>query len=345
MRLPGCIMGTFAFRLGKENHMGIFLGVDAGGSKTHALLLDESGAVLGFGSGGCGNHQTGGLDSALREISRAVTGALEQAQARPEQVALGCFCLAGADLPQDFRMLGKALEAQRLAQQVVVKNDCIAALRCGLSRAWGVAVICGTGFNAAGRAQDGREIVLPGLGAISGDWGGGADLALEVIRAVMRAWDGRGRPTRLTRVVLERLGRDSEEALLADLYNRRIPRRSLLPLAPLLFEIADGGDGVAREIVTRMGTEAGVTANALLRRLDLLDSDAEVVLSGSVFKGQGTLLVDTVRGVVRAAAPRARMVQPRLAPVAGAALLAMELAGCTIPIGVQARLETTLSIQ
>lgn len=324
--------------------MGIYLGVDAGGSKTHALLVDECGAVLGFGSGGCGNHQTGGLDSALREIGRALTAALDQAATRPEQVTLGCFCLAGADLPQDFRMLGEALEAQRLAQQVVVKNDCIAALRCGLSRAWGVAVICGTGFNAAGRAPDGREIVLPGLGAISGDWGGGADLALEVIRAVMRAWDGRGRPTRLTRAVLERLGRASEEALLADLYNRRIPRRSLLPLAPLLFEVADGGDAVAREIVTRMGTEAGVTANALLRRLDLLESDAEVVLSGSVFKGQGSLLVDTVRGIVRAAAPRAHIVLPRLAPVAGAALLALELAGLLVTPQIHRRLETTLPL-
>lgn len=307
--------------------MRIFLGVDAGGSKTHALLVDETGAVLGFGTGGTGNHQMGGLDSAVREVVGAVRQALHSARVEPPQVELGCFCLAGADLPQDFLMLQNALDAQALAQQVVIKNDSIAALRSGLTRPWGVAVICGSGFNAAGRGQDGREIVLPGLGAISGDWGGGGDLVIEMIRAVMRAWDGRGRPTMLTRAVLERLGKPSEEELLAALYNRKLNRRHLLPLTPLLFEVAEAGDGVARAIVVRMGTEAGVTANALLRRLDLLETDAEVVLSGSVFKAHGKLLLDTVRQVVRGAAPTARIVRPSLEPVAGAALLALDLAG------------------
>lgn len=323
--------------------MRIFLGVDAGGSKTHALLVDETGAVLGSGTGGTGNHQMGGLDAAVREICRAVNAALRGAQAQPEQVDLGCFCLAGADLPQDYRMLQNALEAQDLAAQVVIKNDSIAALRCGLTRSWGVAVICGSGFNAAGRGQDGREIVLPGLGAISGDWGGGGDLVIEVIRAVMRAWDGRGRPTMLTRAVLDRLGKSSEEEMLAALYNRKLTRRHMLPLTPLLFDVADAGDGVARDIVVRMGTEAGVTANALLRRLDLLDTDAEVVLSGSVFKARGNLLLDTVRQVVRAVAPVARIVRPKLEPIAGAALLALDIAGLSVAREAYAGLEKVFS--
>lgn len=324
--------------------MRIFLGVDAGGSKTHALLVDESGAVLGCGTGGTGNHQMGGLDSAVREISLAVRQALQSALVEPGQVELGCFCLAGADLPQDFRLLQSALDSQELAQQAVIKNDSIAALRCGLTRPWGVAVICGSGFNAAGRGKGGREIVLPGLGAISGDWGGGGDLVIEMIRAVMRAWDGRGRPTMLTRAVLDRLGKSSEEELLAALYNRKLTRRHLLPLTPLLFDVAEAGDDVARELVARMGTEAGVTANALLRRLGLLETDAEVVLSGSVFKGRGTLLVDTVRQVVRAAAPAARIVRPRLEPVAGAALLALDLAGLSAGRAAYAGLEKAFSL-
>lgn len=306
------------------------------------MLLDETGRLLGFGAAGAGNHQMGGLDSALHEISTAARGALSTAGVAPEQVELGCFCLAGADLPQDFRLLQNALEGQGLARQVVIKNDCMAALRCGLSRPWGVAVICGTGFNAAGRAQDGREIVLPGLGLISGDWGGGGDLVEEMIRAVMRDWDGRGRPTALTRAVLDALGKNSAEELMLALYNRRLSRRRLLPLAPLLFEVAETGDAVAREIVVRMGAEVGVTANTLLRRLDLLQSDAEVVLSGSVFKGTGTLLLDTVRQVVRGAAPRARLVRPALEPVAGAALLALDLAGIGCPPDAQAALARVL---
>jgi hypothetical protein len=69
-----------------------------------------------------------------------------------------------------------------------------------------------TAVNAAGRAPDGREIGLPGLGAISGDWGGGSALGLEMVRAIMRAWDGRGKPTLLTRGVLAHYGVPDEAA-------------------------------------------------------------------------------------------------------------------------------------
>jgi N-acetylglucosamine kinase-like BadF-type ATPase len=319
--------------------MRVVLGVDAGGSKTHAVVVDESGAVLGFGKGGVGNHQSHGLEAALKQIAKAVNRALQAAQVPAEQVELGCFCLAGADLPEDYKLLQSAVEEFGLAQRVVIKNDTLAALRSGLSRSWGVVVICGSGFNAAGRGPDGGEIVLPGLGPISGDWGGGGALSIEMIRAVMRSWDGRGQPTRLTRLVLDALGQSTEEELLAALYHRRMAHKKILDLTPLLFEAADAGDEVACKLVTEMGVEVGVTAAALLCRLDLTATDSEVVLGGSVFKGKGPLLVDTAARWVHQTAPAARIVQPRLEPVGGAALLALELAGIEVTSQTNARME------
>jgi N-acetylglucosamine kinase-like BadF-type ATPase len=40
----------------------VFLGIDVGGSKTHAMLSDESGQVLGFGVGPGGNPEMVGYD-------------------------------------------------------------------------------------------------------------------------------------------------------------------------------------------------------------------------------------------------------------------------------------------
>jgi N-acetylglucosamine kinase-like BadF-type ATPase len=305
--------------------MRLALGVDGGASKTHALILDETGRALGFGQAGCANHQVAGLAPALREIEQAARKALARAGAQAA-VEAGCFCLGGADLPEDFALLEPALAGLGLCRRLSLKNDTLAALRAGLSRNWGVVVVCGTGFNAAGRAPDGREIVLPGLGPLSGDWGGATDLSQEIIRAVMRAWDGRGQPTQLTALVLAALGAPSEAVLLGRLYRREIERRQLLELVPLLFEAAASGDDAARHLVVRMGVEAGVTAKALIRRLDL-PADVEVVLAGGVFKGKGTLLLDTVAQVVKDAAPQARMIRPGLEPVAGAALLALEALG------------------
>jgi N-acetylglucosamine kinase-like BadF-type ATPase len=303
-----------------------FLGIDGGASKTHALLAASTGQVLGFGKGGPGNHQTSSLESALNQIDLAVRQAFEQAGISHEKVELGCFCLAGADLPEDYALLQRAVEAQHLAKKVHIKNDTLAALRAGLTRSWGIAVICGTGFNAAGRAPDAREIVLPGLGPISGDWGGGGDLSQEVIRAVMRAWDGRGKRTQLTQMVLNTLELPSEPVLLSKLYHEEIDPLHILDLVKLLFEASANGDEVAQDLVIRMGNEVGVSANALLKRLNLEQTDAEVVLSGSVFKGKGSLLIDTASQVIHQVAPRAQIVRPRFEPVVGALLLALESA-------------------
>ncbi|NIN65421.1 MAG: ATPase, partial [Anaerolineae bacterium] len=216
--------------------MSYVLGVDGGASKTLCLVGSADGHVLGFGRGGGSNHQVCGLDSALAEIAHSVGEALAQAQTSPQEVQLGMFCLAGADLPEDYAMLSQSIQELGVCQQAVVKNDTMAALRSGLSRPWGVVVICGTGTNAAGRAPDGREIILPGLGHISGDWGGGEEISQQIIRLVMRAWDGRGKSTVLTQMVLEALGAPSVELLLRKLYHHQIDQDQLLGLVPLLFD-------------------------------------------------------------------------------------------------------------
>ncbi len=319
--------------------MRIFLGVDGGSSKTHAALVDETGALLGFGSSGVANQNTYGLENALREIGAAVHMALDAVHILPQDVELGCFCLAGADFPQDFLTIRAALEELGLARRVIVKNDTAAGLRSGSSRSWGVVIVCGTGFNAAGRGRDGKEFGLPSLGPLSGDWGGGGTLGVEVVGAVMRAWDGRGQPTLLTRLVLETLNFPTVEELLAELHHGSLLREDIHQLTPLLFEASYAGDEVACELVVKMGMEVGVTANAFLRRLDLLDTDAEIVLAGSVFKGKGSLLIDTATQIVHAVSPRARIVRPKLQPVAGAALLALELAGVTVTAETSKRMQ------
>ncbi|MBM4466987.1 MAG: ATPase [Chloroflexi bacterium] len=345
--------------------MSLVLGVDAGATKTFALVADEGGHILGFGQGGPGNHQMAGLEPALAEIRRSCEEALAQAGVSPP-VDFGFFGLAGADLPVDFALLTPAVEGMGLARRVRIKNDTMVALRAGLKRGWGapspvhgfcergragvgVAVICGTGFNAGGIGPDGREVQLPGLGALSGDWGGGGDIAQEVIRLICRAWDGRGQPTALTEMVLTALGLPSVEELISQLYQSQFDyypgqfdQRRLLALVPIVFEAAYEGDQVAQDLLVRVGTEVGITANAIIKRLGLETTDVEVVLGGSVFKGQGPLLVDTVTQVVHRVAPRATIVLPEFEPVVGAVFLALESLGVEVSQAVYANVRASL---
>ncbi len=328
--------------------MTLVLGVDAGASKTFALVADEDGHSLGFGQAGPGNHQVAGPEPALAAIRHSVEEALARADAA-SPVRFGLFGLAGADLPMDFALLTPAIEEMDLAHQVRVKNDTMVALRAGLTRRWGVAVICGTGINAGGIGPDGQEIQLPGLGPLSGDWGGGGDIVQEVIFLICRAWDGRGRPTALTEMALDTLGMPSVEQLIAQLYRGQLEtyaggfdQQGLLDLVPLVFEAAYAGDQVAQGLVARLGTEVGTTASAIIKRLGVKSTDVEVVLAGSVFKGKGPLLLDTVTQVVHKTAPRATIVRPAFEPVVGAVLLALESLGTQVSEEVYDNLQATL---
>ncbi len=318
------------------------LGIDGGGHKTHAVILGEQGQFLGFGAGGSGNHQIHGLQAALSQIGKAAAQALQAARIDPGEVAVGCYCLSGADLPEDFALLQEAVGGLGLSRVTQIKNDTLAALRAGTSRPWGVVIICGSGFNAAGRAPDGREIVLPGLGPISGDWGGGQALGMEMVRAVMRSWDGRGKATLLTQLVLDHFGLPDEGALLSALYHEHIPDRRLLDIVPLLFDAALAGDLVASDLIRRLGEEAGLTAATLLRRLGLEGTEAEVVLGGGVFKGSGPLLTETIQSRIHQTAPRAQIVHVRYEPVVGAALLGLETLCGDVSSAAVARLENSL---
>ena len=60
--------------------MHYFLGIDIGGTKSHALIADETGRAVGFGQGGPGNHEVvgySGLEAMLVDVTHqalAMTG-------------------------------------------------------------------------------------------------------------------------------------------------------------------------------------------------------------------------------------------------------------------------------
>src|SRR5512146_2269308 len=79
--------------------MRYFLGVDVGGTKTHALIADEEGHALAFSGGGPGNHQGVGYDG-LRDVLRLTVGnVLEEARLRVDQLAGAGFGIGGYDWP------------------------------------------------------------------------------------------------------------------------------------------------------------------------------------------------------------------------------------------------------
>src|SRR3972149_7686067 len=77
-------------------------GVDAGGSKTHALIADETGQALGFGSGGAGNWQRVGFEGQGETLRQVPKQALAMAGLHIEDISSAGFGLAGYDWPSQL---------------------------------------------------------------------------------------------------------------------------------------------------------------------------------------------------------------------------------------------------
>jgi N-acetylglucosamine kinase-like BadF-type ATPase len=311
------------------------LAVDGGNSKTDVALVARDGALLALVSGPSVSHQEVGLEAGITRLVELTAAALGRAGAAARPV-IGVYCLAGADLPSDVRMVSRALEAAGLADRTVVRNDAFAILRAGARRGWGVAVICGAGVNCAAVAPDGRTARLAGLGDISGDWGGGQSIGTDALGAAVRARDGRGPRTALERLVPAHFDRRRPLDVTNGLYIGAIAERRILELAPIVFKAAADGDAVARSIIDRMADEITAMALAMLRRLRLTRSDADVVLGGGIFRTTDPDFYARIDRGVASAAPRARVHRLDARPVLGAALLGLdEVAGRA---GAEARL-------
>jgi N-acetylglucosamine kinase-like BadF-type ATPase len=311
------------------------LGVDGGGSKTHALVADERGEVLGFASSGRSNWEDTGLEAAGAALAEAIGGALAAAQVPPGALAASAFGLAGLDWDPDRPMLGALLDPLGLAGPRRLENDSFIALRAGASRPFGVVVIAGTGHVAAGRDPAGRTVRTLGLGPMYGDFGSATDVAEEAVRAVADAYTGRGPATSLSRRLPALAGCASAEQLLQRLSRRMVP---LPEAAPLVLAEAEAGDPACREIVLRAGAALGSSAEVVARRLGLGRQRFEVVMAGGLFRSRNRLLEGNLVDTFRRQAPLAAPVHLTCRPVVGAALEALELAGVATDPGVRERL-------
>ncbi|TAK01283.1 MAG: hypothetical protein EPO36_05930 [Chloroflexota bacterium] len=298
------------------------LAVDGGNSKADVALVAGDGTLLAFARGPSISHQAVGLERGMANLAALTREAAGTAATPIADVAV--YCLAGADLPSDVRLLRRGIGRLGLTPELEVLNDTFAVLRAGSHRPWGIGLVCGQGINGAGVAPDGRTARFDGLGPISGDWGGGGGLGGDAIAAAVRGQDRRGPRTILERLVPEHFGHRTPLALSRALYLGRLDDVRLSSLAPVVFGAAVGGDAVARRIVDRLADELVAMASALLRRLRLTRLDPDVVLGGGIFGTDDPAFYARIETGVREVAPAAMIVRLAAVPVLGAALIGLD---------------------
>jgi len=316
------------------------LAIDGGNSKTDVALVAGDGTLLASARGPGINAHDVGVDQTVLILDAVVKQAAAQLTGRYRTD--GTACLANADLPEEEAEHAAAVQAQGWSPTATVVNDTFAILRSGLAdRAepgWGVAVVCGAGINAVGVAPDGRVTRYLALGTISGDWGGGYGLGLEVLWHAIRAEDGRGPATALTEYLTSHFGVERVEEITLGIHKGKIEHDELIGLAPLLLQAAGEGDPVARAVVSRLADEISVMAITAMRRLDLTGQATPVILGGGIITARNPLLMDGITRQLAEAAPRAQVRVIDVPPVVGAALLGLDHVHA--PPAAEARLRT-----
>lgn len=305
--------------------MPYYLGLDAGGTKTYCLIGDEEGRILGFGKAGPGNYEVEGVEAAARENRRAVEGALEAAGLKLQDISAAGLGIAGADLPEDYDMLEREIFTPLFGSiPRVFRNDSMGGLRGGTRSPYGIVIACGTGCVCAGKNPAGEETRVGGISEEFGDMISGESIGEEGLRAVWRARDGVYPPTLLTDLFLAKSGCKDVDEFFLKAYRREIDRGVFHPMAKLVFDAARSGDAAACDILEWGGRYLGLMVNACATRLKMCQEAFDVVMAGSVFKGESPVLRDAMAAVIHRRCPEARLVMPAFEPVAGALLLGME---------------------
>jgi glucosamine kinase len=310
------------------------LAIDAGGTSTRAVIVDDSGNCLGFGQAGGGNPISAGFERALDALADATSMALAPS-GPPLSSAL--IAMAGAtsrmprpQLVERFRTLG-------LVGDLALESDLLAMFRSGTLSSSGYALIAGTGSVAA-HIEDGiLRSVSGGAGWLLGDGGSGFWIGHRVARAVVAFLDGRGADTALTAALLDALGlvdtgerAHGRRRVLLDLIDAlyAIPPVGLSRFAPLAFQAAD--DQVAQGILKAAAAELVGTLTAIRPA----DAVGPVVLGGSILGARDR---NPVASALAAALPGAELI-PARDGVVGAAVLAMLRAGIRVDEDMQSRI-------
>lgn len=303
------------------------LGVDGGGTKSDAVLVDESGSVLGWGRAGSAAGFYVGTEAARASCVEAVRAALAEACPRDLWVAglsKYIFDEAGVSIPQTH----------------FVRADEITMGLAAALETHGIVVLSGTGAFVAGIAETGARAHLDSLGPVLGDYGSGYQIGLMGMRAAMASSWTAERHTVLERLVPEQLGVDDLRGVFNLAYVQHVGRAHTASAAEAVVRAAEDGDAVARKIILQAADDISDVLADVIHRLHAEEADYALVASGGIAQGCEMYWSRLCERALEMA-PNLRPVCPKIPPCVGAALIALREMGVPWSQELVSRIEET----
>jgi len=296
----------------------IFLGIDAGGSKTTCVVGDET-SVLARATTEGSNVIRWGEAEARAQLQEAIQRACASADVKLAHVRRICVGMAGAARPV-ISSIVKEIVAEIYPDEIEVVGDMVIALQAAFGSKPGVIVIAGTGSIAYGRSKEGQTARAGGWGFAISDEGSGQWIGRNAVSGVMRAQDeDEAAPTGLALSILHAWHLQTLDELVR--FANASPSPDFSNLFPHVLAAADAGDPIARTVLTQAGAELAGLAKIVISRLFEESPSVQVAMAGGVFRN-AALVRNVFYNSLRSEYPQAVVGATVVEPVKGALELA-----------------------
>lgn len=300
--------------------MGIYLGIDGGGSQTSCAVGDET-SLLGSGSGSGSNVLRVGEAQARKSIAAAIRQACAAANVKPTQITRTCIGVAGGARPETTEIVRRIL-SESVSGEIEVVGDMVVAMEAASDGGPGVVVISGTGSIAYGRNASGQTARAGGWGFAISDEGSGHWIGRAAVAAAMRVCD-EGHNGSLLENIMKTWGVITREQMIV--VSNASPPPDFAGLFPAVLNAVEVGDPRAHDILAQAGAELATLAKIVISRLFTEADCASVAMSGGVFRNSA-LVRQVFYNRLRLECPNALVNVNLIDPVKGALDLARRAA-------------------
>lgn len=296
--------------------MGIWIGIDGGGTKTKFLAIDQQGHRLRtYLSGGTYYHSDG-----IENVCKRLKEGVKAVKAEDDILGIG-FGMPGFGEGGEADEIAVLKIRQALAPyNLCIVNDVEVGWAGSLAMSPGVNIVAGTGSIAYGRDSIGNDARSGGWMEFFSDEGSGYWLGRRTFELFAKQSDGRlpkGELYVLLKAYL-RLEDDNDlNNLVRDVY--ATSREKTASIQRILLRAAQAGDLNALGLYKEAGQELALIVSAVIRKLQLGDNPS-VSYSGGIFE-TGELILKPLR---EAMDMEINLIRPILGPTEGATLLAVE---------------------
>ena len=299
--------------------MSYVLSIDQGGTKTAAAVCGKDGQIVGIGLAAGACHQTSGMSRAMECVRAACDAALAQAGLRYDDIELIFGGLTGVDWDYEEISVADAVSESTGVRMVYACNDVLPAFRAGSGLGHGVVVCSGTATNVAAVSPTGENFCFNFFCSMPHIGKQGLDAAFDSFSGLIPV-------SSLINSALKYFNCPDMVELMKLKSSGHITNSQIKKFAPYVFENACLGDTDAEDVVKAFAHRAAKYAHAALAKFDM-GAEADLVLSGGIFKADCPILFKTIEADMRSAAAKINIINAPYEPVVGGLIYGLEKLG------------------